>query len=153
MSKENVEVAKALFPAPLDLAAVFATSEALDAARLHFEHLVDPSFVTVHDPSAAALGIGNPTVNGTTEGIEGFIALWRDYLSAWDSWVVTPIDFVDIDDERVLVLLDYDGRSKTHGAEITLAGGNLLEMSDGKLTRLALFFKRKDALAAAGLSE
>jgi hypothetical protein len=47
MSEENVNVAKALFPAPLDVAAVFATEEALDAARLQFEHLVDPGLEIV----------------------------------------------------------------------------------------------------------
>ncbi len=153
MSQHNVEVANALLPAPLDLVAVFATTEALDGARTQFEHLIDPHLVTVHDPSAAPLGIGNPTAQGTTVGIEGFISLWRDYLSAWDSWVVTPIDVVDVDDQRVLALMDYDGRSKTHGAEITLAGGNLLTVRDGKLTRLELFFRRQDALKAAGLLE
>ena len=153
MSEKHLEVARALFPAPLDLAAVFANTEALDAARLQFEHVVDPDFVTVHDPSAAALDIGNPTTDGTTVGIEGFVGLWRDYLSAWDSWIVTPVDFIGVDDRRVLALLDYRGRSKTHGAEITLAGGNLLTFVEGRLTRLELFFKRQDALEAAGLSE
>ena len=153
MSETNVDVARALFPAPLDLTAVFATPGALDAARHEFEPLVDPDFVTVHDPSAAALDIGSPTTDGTTAGIDGFIGLWRDYLSAWDSWIVTPVDFIAVDDRRVLVLLDYRGRSKTHGAEIALAGANLLTVVQGRLTRLELFFKRQDALEAAGLSE
>jgi ketosteroid isomerase-like protein len=153
MSEENVEVAKALFPAPWDMTALFATPKALNAARAQFEPLVQPDFVTVHDPKAIALGVGTPTGDGISEGIDGFIAIWRDYLSAWESWVVTATDFVDVDDERVLVLMTFGGRSKTHGVELTLDGANLLTLRDGKLARLALFFQRKDALEAAGLSE
>lgn len=79
--------------------------------------------------------------------------LWRDYLSAWNSWVVAPTDFVDVDDEWVLVLQNFKGRSKTHGVEVEQNGGNLLTMRDGKLARLELFFHREDALEAAGLSD
>ena len=153
MPKENLETAKALFAAPIDMTAVFATPETLAAARAHFEPLFLADFETVHDPRAAGLGIGRASGEGVSEGVDGFIALWRDYLSAWDSWVVSPKGFVEVDDERVLVLLAYQGRSKTHGAEMTLDGGNLLTLRDGKVARVQLFFNRLDALAAAGLSE
>ena len=154
MSQENVEVAKALYPGgSLDLTAIFATPEALDAARSQLKPLVHPDFVTIHDPRAAGLGMSGPQGPGMSEGVEGFIALWRDYLSVWESWVVTPTGFVDIDDERVLVLQSFKGRSKTHGIELELDGGNVVTLRDGKLARLELFFHRQDALEAAGLSE
>ena len=153
MSQENLEVAKALYPGPLDLTAIFATPEALDVARNQFEPLVHPDFVTIHDPRAAGLGMSGPEGPGVSTGIEGFIALWSDYLSAWDSWVVTPTDFIDVGDERVLVLQSFKGRSKTHGIELELDGGNVVTLRDGKLARLELFFHRADALEAAGLRE
>jgi hypothetical protein len=153
MAGRNVEVAKAIYSEERDLVAVFATPEVLDAARGMLEPLFEPGFVTVHDPQAIALGIGTPTGGGLAEGIEGFIALWRDFLTAWESWVVTPVEFVEVDAERVLVLLDYNGRSKTHGVEMALEGGNLLTMRDEKVARVELFLRRPDALAAAGLTE
>jgi len=153
MSDENLKTAKALFAAPIDLAAVFAMPETLDAARAHFEPLFHADFETVHDPRAVEMRIGGSTDEGVAEGIDGFLALWRDYLSAWDSWIVTPVGFVDADDQRVLVLLTYEGRSKTHGAEMALDGGNVLTLRDGKVARVELFFNRLDALEAAGLSE
>ncbi len=153
MSEENLEVVKSLLPAPIDLAEVFATEETIDAIRLQFESLVQPDFVTVHDPKAVPMGIGTPTGDGVSVGIEGFITLWRDYLSAWESWLVTPTEFREAGDEKVLVLMSYRGRSKTHGVEIELQGGNVFTLRDGRLARLEMFLERRGALEAAGLSE
>jgi hypothetical protein len=153
MAGKNLEVANAIYSEERDLVAVFASPETLDAARGLLEPLFEPGFVTVHDPQAIALGIGTTTGGGLAEGIEGFIALWRDYLTAWESWVVSPVGFTEVDDERVLVLLDYHGRSKTHGVEMALEGGNLLTVRDGRVARVELFLRRPDALAAAGLPE
>lgn len=58
---------------------------------------------------------------------------------------------MDVDDQRVLVLLSYQGRSKTHGAEIALDGGNVLTLRDGRVARVELFFNRLDALEAVRL--
>jgi hypothetical protein len=153
MSDKNIELAKTLFPGPLDVTTLFETEEALAAARALYEPLMQPGFVTVNDPQAAFLVPGEQARDGTSEGIEGFIALWRDFLSAWDSWILTPTDFVDVDDERVLVLMTSDGRSKTHGVEMTLDGGNVLTIRDGKVARIEMFFRREGAIEAAGLSE
>jgi len=153
MSQENVETARTIYPGPLDLAAIFASPEALDAARAQLEPFFEPDFETVHDPAAVGLAIGAPSDEGVSEGTDGFIAIWRDFLSAWGSWVVTPTGFIDVDDQRVLVLLTYEGRSQTHGAGMTLNGGNLLTFRKGKVERLQLFFKRRDALEAAGFQE
>jgi hypothetical protein len=153
MSRENVETAKMIYPGPLDLTAIFASSEALDAARAQLEPLFEPNFETVHDPTAVGLAVGDPTGTGVIEGVEGFIGMWREWLSVWESWVVTPTGFIDVDHQRILVLLTFEGRSQTHGAGMTLDGGNLLSFRKGKVERLELFFKRGDALQAAGLSE
>ena len=153
MAAQNLETARAIYAAPIDIAAVFADPEVLAGARAHFEPLFQEDLETLHDPRATGLGIGGPRGDGVAQGFEGFIALWTDYLSAWESWVVIPVDFVEVDDRRVLVLLTYRGRSKTHGAEVALEGGNVLTLRDGKVERLELFFNRIDALEAAGLSK
>jgi ketosteroid isomerase-like protein len=153
MSEENVELAKALLPAPLDLTAAFASPEAIDAMRAHYEPFVQADFATIHDPRAVPMGIGTPKQGGTARGFDGFIALWRDFLSAWESWEVTPTDFVDVDEERVLVFMTFVGRSKTHGVDLSLDGANLMTMRDGKLARLEMFFNRESGVAAAGIAE
>ena len=153
MSQENLKTAKAIFAGPIDMTSILATPGSLDAARAHFEPHFHAGFETVHDPRTGGLGIGRVSGDGVSEGIDGFIALWRDYLSAWESWIVTPTGFVEVDDLRVLALLTYEGRTKTHGAEMTFAGGNVLTLRDGKVARVELFFNRLDALDAAGLAE
>jgi hypothetical protein len=98
------------------------------------------------------LGEG-PGFRSPAIGIEGFLAAWLDWLNAWETWVVTPAEFIDVDEEHVLVLLDVQARSKTHQVDIPLPSANLLTLREGKLVRLEMFPTQPEALEAAGLSE
>ena len=152
MSEENVEFARALFPGDVDLVATLADAEGFEAA---FEPLVHPNFETITVPGQVPLrgaGAEDPS-RPIFYGVDGFVNSFRDWLSAWESWVVTATDFIDVDESRVLVLLDVRARSKTHQVEVPVEGANLLTLSDGKLSRLELFFDRAQALEAAGLRE
>jgi hypothetical protein len=68
----------------------------------------------------------------TSYGLEGFVRAFRDWVSAWESWVVTPTDFIEVDEERVLVLMDVRARSKTHQVELPIEAANLLTLRDGR---------------------
>jgi hypothetical protein len=153
MSEENVELARRLYPERMDLAATFADSEALEAVQAAFKPLVHPEFEIVADPRYQML-LGEPGEQLTVFfGIDGFVSAFREWFSEWESWVVTPTDFIDVDDNRVLVVAEISGRSKAQQIDMTVQGGNVLTFGDGRLTRLELFFRRADALEAAGLSE
>ena len=154
MSQENVEVVRLLYPGTVDLVAALDDPDLAQSAA----SLVHADFQTVggvgvipmsHDSVEVEEESGQPT----TYGPDGFIGLWRDWLTAWESWVVTPTEFIDVDEHRVLVLLNIRARSKTHQVEMPMEGANLLTLKDRKLTRLELFFDRGEALKAAGLSE
>jgi ketosteroid isomerase-like protein len=152
MSQESVEIARKFFPGTLDLVAALADQEALEAA---LQRLVHPDFETVTVPGQVPLsgaGAENPS-RPIFHGVEGFVSSFRDWLSAWESWVVTATDFIDVDESRVLVMLDVRARSKTHQVEMPIEGANLLTIKDGRLARLELFFDRAQALEAAGLRE
>jgi hypothetical protein len=156
MSAENVELARSIFPGTYDLAGLFADPKAYAAfraaleARVHsdLEIVLPPEAVPPADPGT---GIPSGSSRATSFGIDGFMAGFGDWLSAWESWVITPDEVIDVDDERVLVLLDIEARSKTHGVEMPVEGANLLTVRDGKLARLELFLDRAEARAAAGL--
>ena len=147
MPQENIDVVRQI-PWGVDMAPVFSDPELLDATRRGFEPIIHPEFEMVADPTGAELGDFGP---GSGVGIDGFIKFWREWLSAWESWVVPQPDFIDVDEDRVLVLGEIRARSKTHQVEMSLNGGNLITVRDGLLVRMELFMDRGRALEAAGL--
>jgi hypothetical protein len=157
MSQENVEIARRLYLTlgSVDLVPTLADRGTLGAVREAFEPFVHRDFETLAD-SRYQMMLGVETGEegrSAAYGIDGLIDFWREWLSAWESWIPTPTEFIDVDADRVLVLLDVRAHSKTHGVEVPLDGANLLTLRDGKLARLELFMRRTDALEAAGLSE
>ena len=152
MSEENIETAKRLYPGELDVAGLLADP---DVARAALEPFLHPEFEMVRTVREilTAGEVRDESLRPTTRGVDGFIAAWTDWLSAWETWLAKPSEFIDVDGERVLVLLDVRARSKTHQVEIPLDGANLLTFRDGKLARLEIYLTRDEALEAAGLRE
>jgi hypothetical protein len=154
MSQENIEAARRLYPGTVDVVATLADPGGWEATRRMLEPLVHPDFETLPIPGQLLSGAtaGDPS-RPIFYGLDGFVSAFRDWLSAWESWVVTAADFIDVDENRVLVLLDVRARSKTHQVEMPIEAANLLTLRDGRLARLELFFDRAQALEAAGLRE
>lgn len=152
---ENIELARTIFPGPFDIVVGFTDPEGWKATRPALEPLVHPDFETVTAPGQVPLsGVGSEDSSRPVfHGLDGFVTAFSDWLSAWESWVVTATDFIEVDEDRVLVMLDVRARSKTHQVEMPFEGANLLTMRAGKLARLELFFDRVQAREAAGLSE
>lgn len=150
MSQESVELARGLYAASVDLAAVFADPRALAAFRAGFEPLVHPEFETVVDPDFQMLA-GDPT-DASREtpyyGFEGFTEGFGDWLSGWESWTVVPLNFIDAGEGRVVVELDITGRSRVQQVEMTSRSANVVTFRDGRLTRLELSLRFEDALKA-----
>ena len=145
---------------PIDLVSVFSDPALLEGMRAQFEPFFQPDFVTVGDESEVGLewedqeaAVPGGSSRPTATGIEGLLTFWRDWLSNWESWVVRPAEFIDVDEQRVLVLLDVKARSKTHRVELPLPSANLLTIREGKVARLELFTTQSAARKAAGLSE
>lgn len=63
--------------------------------------------------------------------------------------------YLELDDERVLVLIFGSGRGKTSVVEaekMRARGVNLFSFRDGKVVRLVVYFNRVQALADLGLT-
>jgi ketosteroid isomerase-like protein len=89
----------------------------------------------------------------TGRGTDVMANLWRDWLKTMDDFAVMPEKFVDLGDDRVLVLARFSGRGKGSGAPVgEFLGGSLFTLNEGKVVRLTLFTDRQQALEAAGLS-
>ena len=89
-----------------------------------------------------------------SRGLNALEQEWREFLSAWDHFATTPERFIDVGDDRVLVLIRFEGRGRASGAPATaFTGGQLFTLREGEVVRLELFSGTKEALEAAGLSE
>jgi hypothetical protein len=87
-------------------------------------------------------------------GVQAMVDAWREFLTAWEDYATAPEEFREISEERVLVLLLPSGRGKASG--IDLAAGamrtaTVLDFRDGVVTRLAIYFDRRNALRDVGL--
>jgi hypothetical protein len=152
VSHENLELAKRFYPGTFDIA------ERIDRPefRERFATLVTPDFETVGAAAATELDTldahhPDDLTRRAAHGVAGFIETWRSFLDAWQSWVITATDFIEVDGDRVLVLIEIRGRSRTHGVEIPIEAANLLTLRDGRVARLELFTTRPPAYEAAGL--
>jgi hypothetical protein len=130
----------------MDMVQTFANEQVVSMLREQFEPMVDPEF----EADLEAVSPGNALLK-SGRGVDAFIDTWREWLSAWETWWVYPIEFIDAGDDRVLVLMDVRARSKTDGVEMRMEGANLLTLKAGKLTRLKLYMDRNEAKRAAGL--
>jgi hypothetical protein len=81
---------------------------------------------------------------------------WRAWLGAWGDFRAKADGYRALDDEHVLVLNSFEGHGKTSGvgvANLMTKGASHWTLSDGKVTRLVLYWDRDRALTELGLEE
>ena len=134
MSQENVEIVRSIYAA--------------------WEHGNYSSAEWAHPEIEFAFADG-PAPGGWT-GLASMAEAMRDWLDSWEEFRQVADEYRELDDERLLVLLHWDGRGKTSGlglGEIRAKGASLFHIRDGKVTRLIAYVDREHALADLGLSE
>ena len=146
MSQENVEIVRRLAPpSGSDLTRLFAddagAADRLAAIRPHF----DAAFEFESHATGGNLGRGS--------GLEELAIAWREWMSPFETWWTEIERFVDVDDERVLVLLRDHVRPREGESEIESLGCNVWTLRDGKVARIDFYPIRSEGLEAAGLSE
>lgn len=88
---------------------------------------------------------------GSWKGVTGMAQGWHGWLAAWDGYGAEADEYRELDDQRVLVFGRMSGRGKTSGVNVETQFANLFDISDGKVTRLALYSNRDRALVDLGL--
>ena len=91
---------------------------------------------------------------GTWNGVDGMAEGWRRYLGIWDEFRTGVDEYVEVDDERVLVLNHFSGRGKVSGLEVSSVsarGASLFHVRDGKVVKLVLYANRERGLEDVGL--
>ena len=152
MSEQNVEIVRRIYPdSRVDIAKLISDEDASTRFEARMLPLIHPSFEATLDPGYAALS--DATSGSSIRGIDAFREMWRDWLSAWESFRLDVEDLRPLVDSRVLALVDMHARPKAGGTEMSLRGAAIWTLTDGQVSRIELFLDRAAALEAAGLRE
>ncbi len=144
MSRENVELVKALFPPPgTDFAQLIRDEDAFALIREALDPLLTDDFESV---------MVFPGQTRTYAGLEGYRRNWLDWLEPWATYRTTMDELIDAGESVVLLLRDH-GRRKDMDAEVELLGATTFVFRDGKVARIEDYADRAEALEAAGLAE
>jgi ketosteroid isomerase-like protein len=127
MSRENVELIRAMIPPPeVDFAALFRDDELFEQTVKALEQFIDPEVESLAN-----------WMGGTRYvGVEGFRRLWLDWLEPWTTYYTEVEELIDAGD-RVLVLIRDHGRRSDLDAEVELTASSVWELRDGKIVRVA----------------
>jgi ketosteroid isomerase-like protein len=83
-------------------------------------------------------------------GLEGLARAWRDFLSAWDDFRIETDRVVPGDAGAYALLIRLLARGKGSGVDTDAEVANVVNLRDGRIVRLEMFWDRAEALRAAG---
>lgn len=142
MSRENVELVRALFPQPgTDVIPLFRDEDTFARMRERLQPFVTDDFQSV---------FVFPGQARTSTGLEGLRRNWLDWLAPWATYRTTLDELIDAGD-RVVVFFRDRGRREGMDLEVDLVGAEIWTIRDGKVARIEDYADRREALAAAGL--
>jgi ketosteroid isomerase-like protein len=145
MSQENVEIVRAIQPpSGTDLTEFYELEGATERMEA-VAPLFDPGF-----EFEAHGGVGE-RLRG--RGLQALAEAWREWMQPFEIFRTEVEGFIDVDDDRVLVLIRDHTRPRGTDAEIESIGCNLWTLRDGRIARIDFYPTRSQGLEAAGLRE
>jgi ketosteroid isomerase-like protein len=90
---------------------------------------------------------------GGMRGHDAVRRYFEDWSDDFDNLTLTPQQFVELDDERVLVRQRLSGRAKHTGIETELTFFAIYTIREGRFIEVREYVTREEALEAVGLSE
>ena len=114
----------------------------------------DFSSVEWADPEIEYVVIDGPEP-GSWTGLAAMAEAMRNILDTWEDARIEADDYIELDDERVLVLNHLSGRGRTSGLEVgemQRNGAAVLMVRDGKVARYVSYNARDHAVADLGLA-
>jgi ketosteroid isomerase-like protein len=88
-------------------------------------------------------------------GLAGMSDGFGEFLSAWEDFHVQAEEYREIDEDRVLVLVQFSGRAKTSRmalGHMETTNAVLFHIHDGEVRRVLLYWDRERALVDLGLN-
>src|SRR6476620_8382010 len=127
MSQENVELVLGFQPDPdMDLVERFSDDDSWAA----FSAALSPAFAPDFESANALLGIDRKYT-----GMDGFRALWLDWLAPWATQRVQVKEGVDLGD-RVLVLAEVTATVPWSTKGVKSTTGGVWTVRDGRVTHV-----------------
>jgi hypothetical protein len=143
MSRQNVELVRALHPQPgTDIALLFRDEDGFARLRESLSPLLTDDFQSV-----MAFPGGS-----TYAGLEGLRKNWVDWLEPWATYRTTIDELIDAGEHVVVFFRDH-GRRVDMETEVEIIGATIWTIRGGKLAQIKSYAGRAEALEAAGLSE
>jgi ketosteroid isomerase-like protein len=134
MSQENVELVRTLF-------------ERMERGDLQAPDLVDPSIEHVR------IGFDGVGLSGRWSGHDGLWTAVLDIVRVFDDLRMEAEQFIDLDQDGVLVLARHRGVGRISDAPVELATAHLFRFRDGLIVRWDVYEDRDEAHKAVGLAE
>jgi uncharacterized protein len=145
VSAENIRVVEEIQRALTGGDVVAALDDDTDQrARQVFMQLAEPDF------EVAMVGPEYAPATLDYAGLDGFVAAWRDWTRAFESFRIEVDEMVDAGD-NVVSLVRQMGTPRGGDTEIENQGAAVWTIRDGRLRRVEFHLDRNAALRAAGL--
>jgi ketosteroid isomerase-like protein len=143
MPRENVELARAVYPRPgSDICRLFRDEGSFARARASGSRFFTDDFESV---------IVFPGETRTYAGLAGLRQAWLDWLEPWATYRIGIDELLDVGDRVVVFDRDHARRGDVD-KEVELVGATILTFRDGKVARWEFYVDRAEALEAAGLA-
>jgi ketosteroid isomerase-like protein len=125
----------------------------LDLVRSIYANWERGDFTSVEwaHPQIEFVIVGGPDP-GEWRGIAGMAQGWRQWLAAWEGYRADVTEYRELGSGRVLTLGRIRGRGRTSGVTVANDFANVLDVRDGRVTRLCLYYGRERAFADLGLA-
>lgn len=135
MSQESVELVRQGF-------------EALNRGdRASIAHLLAPD-VEWHSLAGPILGVD------TIRGREAMLKfLWQDLPGSIEGFRASPEEFTDLGNDRVLVVVRYEGRGRSSEVKVDQRIASVYEIRNGMAATVRDYESREEALEAAGIED
>lgn len=113
---------------------------------LALQDVADPGIEWEWAPEMASLFGGPRTYRGLAE----IWAATKEWLEPWEHYWMTADEFIELDENRVLVLMVIHGRAHS-GNELDQRVAAIWTMRDDKAIAVRYYMSRAEALEAAGV--
>jgi ketosteroid isomerase-like protein len=93
--------------------------------------------------------VGAPDDRGPMHGKQEQKEYLQEWFDMFDNFKIVPTELIDAGGDDVIAVVDFGGRAKQSGVEVSQSSAILYTVRDGKVARGREFATREEAFATA----